>query len=113
MRYLLDLTAKTRRTPYPVLVAKTCLGLIRAWVSFKDADGPVTRWKWKPRAFMKPLALAARSLADTGCLPTSGSELEIEVKAPAITQTITLNRVSAWVNGVAKESKGTRLSRIG
>jgi hypothetical protein len=37
--------------------------------------------------------------------PTSGSELDIEVKAPAVTHTVTLNRLSAWVNGVAKSPK--------
>lgn len=47
-------------------------------------------------------ALAARSFADAGYPPTSGSELDVEVMAPAVTHKVTLNRVNAWVNGVAK-----------
>ncbi len=51
------------------------------------------------------VAIAARNFANAGCPPTSGSEMDIEVKAPAVTHKITLNRVSAWVNGVAKSPK--------
>jgi hypothetical protein len=50
-------------------------------------------------------ARAVRSFADAGCPPTQGTDLEIEVKGPAVTHTIKLNRVFGWVNGVAKSSK--------
>jgi hypothetical protein len=84
-------------------VAKTCL------VSFKDADGFRHTVEVDAESLYEAVALAARSFADAGYPPTSGSELDIEVKAPAVTHTITLNRVSAWVNGVAKSPKDKML----
>jgi hypothetical protein len=80
-------------------VAKTCL------VSFKDADGFRHTVEVEAESLYEAAALAARSFVDAGYPPTSGSELEIEVKAPAVTHTTTLNRVSAWVHGVAKNPK--------
>jgi hypothetical protein len=38
-----------------------------------------------------------------------GTEVDIKVKAPAVTHTIKLNRVCAWVNGVAKSPKDKML----
>jgi hypothetical protein len=34
-----------------------------------------------------------------------GTKLDIGCKAPAVTHTIKLNRVCAWVNGVARSPK--------
>src|ERR1700722_3904909 len=58
-------------------VAKTCL------VSFKDSDGFRHTVEIEAESLYEAAALAARSFADAGCPPTSGSELQIEVKAPA------------------------------
>jgi hypothetical protein len=82
-----------------ISVAKTCL------VSFKDADGFRHTVEIEAEGLYEAAAVAARSFADASFPPRSGSELEIEVKAPAVTHTITMNRVSAWVNGVAKSPK--------
>jgi hypothetical protein len=48
------------------------------------------------------VAVAARSFNDHGYPPGCASQIEIEVKAPAVTHTVTLNRVREWVNGGAK-----------
>jgi hypothetical protein len=74
-------------------------------VSFKDSNGFRHAVEVVAESLYEAVALAARSFADGGCPPTSGTEMEIEVKAPAVTHTIRLNRVSAWVNGVSKSPK--------
>ena len=81
-----------------------------AWFPSTTRTGSGKPWKWKPRASTKRAALAARSFADAGYPPTSGSELEIEVKARAVMHTITLNRVRAWTR-LGKESEGQGAER--
>jgi hypothetical protein len=71
-------------------------------VSFTDSDGFRHSVSVVAESLYEAASLAARSLTDAGCPPTQGTELEIEVKAPAVTHTIKLNRVQAWVNGVAR-----------
>jgi hypothetical protein len=71
-------------------------------VSFTDCDGFRHSVSVVAESLYEAAALAARSFADAGCPPTQGTELDIEVKTPTITHTIKLNRVCAWVNGVAK-----------
>jgi hypothetical protein len=74
-------------------------------VSFTDSDGFRHSVSVVAESLYEAVALAARSFADAGCPPTQGTELDIEVKAPAVTHTIKLNRVCAWVNGVARSPK--------
>jgi hypothetical protein len=52
-------------------MARTCL------VSFKDADGFRHSVEVEAERLYEAAALAARSFADAGCPPTSGSELDI------------------------------------
>jgi hypothetical protein len=68
------------------------------------------RWRWFPALRLsggrEPIrSRGAGRFTDAGCPPTQGTELDIEVKAPAVTHTIKLNRVRAWVNGVSKSPK--------
>jgi hypothetical protein len=74
-------------------------------VSFKDSNGFRHAVEVVAESLYEAVAIAARNFADAGCPPTSGTQMDIEVRAPAVTHTITLNRVSAWVNGVAKSPK--------
>lgn len=78
-------------------------------VSFKDSDGFRHSVEVVAESLYEAVALAARNFAEAGCPPTSRSEMDIEVKAPAVTHKITLNRVSAWVHGVAKSPKDKML----
>jgi hypothetical protein len=71
-------------------------------VSFTDSHGFRHPVQVVAESTYEAAALAARSFTDAGCPPTEGTELHIEVKAPAVTHTIKLNRVCAWVNGVAR-----------
>ena len=64
-----------------------------------------TPWRLSRKVSTKPSPLLPRSFADAGWPPTSGTQMDIEVRAPAVTHTITLNRISAWVNGVAESPK--------
>jgi hypothetical protein len=73
-------------------------------VSFTDTDGFRHSVAVVADSLYEAAARAVRSFADAGC-PTQGTDLEIEVKGPAVTHTIKLNRVCAWVNGVAKSPK--------
>ncbi len=50
-------------------------------------------------------AMAAQSFATHGFPPAPGTEMEIEVKAPALTHTVTMKRVQAWVFSSAKSPK--------
>jgi hypothetical protein len=74
-------------------------------VSFKDSEGFRHAVEVVAESLYEAVAIAARNFADAGWPPTSGTQMDIEVRAPAVTHTITLNRVSAWVNGVAKSPK--------
>ena len=75
---------------------KACL------VSFTDYDGFRHAVEVQADSLYEAVALAARSFTDAGFPPRQGTELSIEVKAPAVTHSVKLNRVQAWVNGVAK-----------
>jgi hypothetical protein len=74
-------------------------------VSFTDSDGFRHSVSVVAESLYEAAALAARSFTDAEYPPTQGSELDIEVKSPAVTHTIKMNRVCAWVNGVAKSPK--------
>ena len=74
----------------------------RCRVSLTDFEGVLHGVDVDAESLYEAVALAARSFTGAGCPPTQGTELDIEVKAPAVTHTIKLNRVCAWVNGVAR-----------
>jgi hypothetical protein len=71
-------------------------------VSFTDSDGFRHSVEVQANSLYEAAAIAARSFADAGCPPTQGTMLDIEVKAPAVTHSVELKRVQAWVNGVAR-----------
>ena len=76
---------------------------MKVWlVSFTDPDGFRHSVEVQADSLYEAVAIAARSFTDAGFPPTQGTELDIEVKAPAVTHSVKLNRVQAWVNGVAK-----------
>lgn len=70
-------------------------------VSFKDGDGFRHSVEVAAESLYEAAATAARRFADAGCPPLERTELEIKVRAPEVTS-ITLQRVTAWVNGVAR-----------
>jgi hypothetical protein len=78
-------------------------------VSFTGTDGFRHSVQVVAESLYEAAALAVRSFADAGCPPTHGTELDIEVKAPAVTHTIKLNRVVGWVNAVARSPKDKML----
>ena len=53
--------------------------------------------------------MAAQSFTIHGYTPAPGTEMEIEVKAPAVTHTVTMKRVQAWVLSSAKSPKDSVL----
>ena len=71
-------------------------------VSFTDPGGVRHTVEVQAENLYEAAALAARSYADAGFRPTQETVLEIEVKALAITHSVKLSRVAAWVNGIAK-----------
>jgi hypothetical protein len=75
---------------------KACL------VSYTDPDGFRHSVEVQADSLYEAVPLAAQSFANAGFPPTQGTMLDIEVKAPAVTHSVKLNRVQAWVNGVAK-----------
>jgi hypothetical protein len=78
-------------------------------VSFTDSDGFRHSVSVVAESLYEAAALAVRSFADAGCPPTQATDLEIEVKGPAVTHTIKLNRVCVWVKGVVKSPKDKML----
>jgi hypothetical protein len=71
-------------------------------VSFTDSDGFRHTVEVQAASLYEAVAVAARSFTEAGFPPTRATMLDIEVKAPAVTHSVKLNQVQAWVNGVAK-----------
>ena len=78
------------------------MGVKKCIVSFKDTEGFRHAVEVEGESLYEAVALAARSFNDHGCPPGCASQIDIEGKAPAVTHTVTLNRVRDWVNAGAK-----------
>lgn len=81
------------------------MGVKKCVVSFKDTDGFRHAVEVDAESLYEAAAVAAQSFAVHGFPPAPGTEVEIEVKAPAVTHTVTMKRVQAWVYSSAKSPK--------
>ena len=71
-------------------------------VSFKDSEGFRHAVEVVAESLYEAVAIAARNFADAGCPPTSGTQMDIEVRAPAVTHTITLMELSRFLRQLVK-----------
>lgn len=74
-------------------------------VSFKDPDGFRHSVEIEAESLYEAISLAAYAFNEHGCAPGFASEIQIEVKAPAVVHTVTLKRVMDWTEGGAKSPK--------
>jgi len=92
--------ANTRRTCYPALVpVRPCI------VAFTDPEGFRHSVEVRGGSLYDAVALAIAAFREHGCAPCSTSQLEIEVRGPAVTHSVNMLKIREWANGGAKSPK--------
>ncbi len=81
------------------------MGKKKCTVFFQDTEGFRHSVEVEAERLYEAATVAARSFSDHGYPPGCASQIEIEVKTPAVTHTVTLNRVREWLNGGARSPK--------
>ena len=75
---------------------RTCL------VSFTDSDGIRHSTETQAESLYEAVALAARAFREHDCYPGPASRIEVEVRGPSVTHTVTMRKVQEWLDGACK-----------
>ena len=56
----------------------------------------------QPETLDEAVALAVRAFREHDCTPGPASQIEVEARSPAITRTVSLIKISDWLNSACK-----------
>jgi hypothetical protein len=71
-------------------------------VSFTDPQGFRHSVEVQAESLYEAAVLATRAFREHNCPPAIASPLEVEVKSPNVTHTLTMQKLQEWLDGTCK-----------
>ena len=81
------------------------MGIKAATVSFTDHEGIRHSVNVHAGTLYEAVVLAVRAFREHDCTPGPKSPLDVEVKSPSVTHTVTMGKVREWLEGACKGSE--------
>ena len=75
---------------------RTCI------VSFSDTDGLRHSTEVRAETVYEAVVLASRAFREHDCTPGPASQIEVDVRSPSVTHTVTMRKVREWLDGACK-----------
>jgi hypothetical protein len=74
-------------------------------VSFTDLDGFRHTVEVQAESLYEAVVLGVKAFREHGCEPGTASQINIDVRAPSVTHTVSLRTVHEWLDGGARSPK--------